>query len=60
MSLKKQNNIDENDDFYLHWLEIKVNIPIKKLDLNIRQYNCLKRVGINNSEELYGYDADKL
>ncbi len=35
-------------------------VPIEKLDLSVREYNCLKRAGINTSKELYEYDEEML
>lgn len=39
---------------------MKENVPIEKLELSIRQYSCLKKAGVNTSEELYSYSATTL
>lgn len=36
------------------------NLPIEELDLSVRQYNCLKRAGINTVKELKEMTVDDL
>lgn len=58
---REQKNIAEQDeDFYIKWLSKEINVPIEKLNLSVREYNCLKRAGINTSEELSKYNKEAL
>lgn len=58
---RKQKAIAEQDeDFYIKWLNKEINVPIERLNLSVREYNCLKRAGINTSDELYQHDAETL
>ena len=38
----------------------KVNMTIEDLDLTVRSYNCLKRAGISNVEELTQKTEDEM
>lgn len=59
LTIPENNRSQENNGILLQE-ELRKSIPIEKLGLSVRSFNCLKRNNINDSEDLLALSQEEL